>query len=653
MNKPIQVRNKLGSISIIFFTIFLPWTGFLKYFNNDIEKITSDLRFYQINTCNISLLQFLVNNINVAYQDHYKIVFNSYSSIACFGTITGVDQINDVFYISIGTNTLINILILSIFTFTCFTFLKKNKELGKVEITKILITSIFSSIFFTFGIFSQQKFYARTLYFYDVTLPKEYINFLLIFFSVNLMFVYMIITRGKQFLNYSPFVFIFIGIINGMNFSILILLLINSGFLYLINNFYKLRNFTFYYFILLVIWVISTEITQYNNLFRLDPDKTIGLVSTEMNIYSTIYFSLASFIIVLGILNLVKQSKIDFNLKLFENNLLNTSCIVMILGILSAHFPILNFLIFYFSGQHKSGTTEINLVKYNQWGEYVAWRGFAPSAEMAGEMYSITLLVFLISKLKTKNYVLNFSEFIKVLIVLFGIFLSNNRAALIALFLILSYIIVQENTHMFKKYKINYFYFSFSIVFIIILINIFSDQYYKQKILFEAVNFSYINQESTSLSFFTNDGLIRKYFISTLSVVSVFINRSVLWGLFFSRYNPTPIELLFGSGPFNLAQLYGEVNIKPTSSFLLPHSSFLDLLIFVGVINLILISILLIYLILKNDRKNNTLYYLLIFVTLNIIKSDSILYIPSFVFYISIIIFNLENTKIFKLNKNA
>lgn len=652
MNKSIEIRNKLGSFSIIFFTIFLPWTGFLKYFSNDIEKITSDLRFYQINTCNISLLQFLVNNINVAYQDHYKIVFNSYSSIYCFGTITGVDQIDDIFYISIGTNTLVNILIISIFTFMCFTFLKKTNEIDKVDIPKILITSIFGSIFFTFGIFSQQKFYARTLYFYDVTIPKEYINFLLIFFSINLMFVYMIFTRGKQFLNYSPFIFIFIGIINGMNFSIIILLLINSGFLYLINNFYKLRNLTFYYFILLVIWIISTDITLYNNLFRLDPDKTIGLVSTEMNIYSTIYFSLGSFLIVLGVLNLVKQSKIDFNLKLFGNNLLNISCIVMILGILSAHFPIYNFLIFYFTGQHKSGTTEINLFKYNQWGEYEAWRGFAPSAEMAGEMYTITLLVFLISKLKTKNYVLSFTEFIKVLIVLFGLFLSNNRAALISIVLILSYIIIQEKTHIFKKYKINYFYFLISILFFIILMNLFSDPYAKQKILFEALNFSYSNQESTSLSFFTNSGLIRKYFISTLSVVSVFINRSVLWGLFFSRYNPTPIELLFGSGPFNLAQLYGEIKIKPTPSFLLPHSSFLDLLIFVGVINLFLISILLIYLIVKNNKKNNTMYYLLIFITLNIIKSDSILYIPSFVFYTSIIIFNLENTKIFKLNNN-
>ena len=296
------IKEKYYQFTLLLFIIFIPWTGFFSYFKNDIEKITSDLRFYQINTCEISLYQFLINNFNVIYQDHYKIVFNSYSSIKCFGTITGVDQINDVFYISIGTNTLINIIILSIFTFICFTFVNKNTDLNKNDLPKILITSIFGSIFCTLGIFSQQKFYARTLYFYDVTINLEYINFLLVFFSVSLMFVYLIETRGKHFLNYSPFVFIFIGVVNGMNFSLLLLLLINSGVVYLINNFYKLRNFTFYYLILVAVWLISIKDVQNNNLFRLDPDKTIGIVSAEMNLYSTIYFSFGFFLIILGVL---------------------------------------------------------------------------------------------------------------------------------------------------------------------------------------------------------------------------------------------------------------------------------------------------------------------------------------------------------------
>ena len=47
------------------------------------------------------------------YQDHYKINFNNYSSIRCFGKITGIDQIGYEFNISIGTNTVVNLFLQS------------------------------------------------------------------------------------------------------------------------------------------------------------------------------------------------------------------------------------------------------------------------------------------------------------------------------------------------------------------------------------------------------------------------------------------------------------------------------------------------------------------------------------------------------------
>ena len=57
------------------------------------EKITSDLRFYEINTCEISIIKFLIENPNVIYQDHYKVKFNDYSLMKCFGLITGLVSI--------------------------------------------------------------------------------------------------------------------------------------------------------------------------------------------------------------------------------------------------------------------------------------------------------------------------------------------------------------------------------------------------------------------------------------------------------------------------------------------------------------------------------------------------------------------------------
>ncbi len=80
-------------ILLIFLLAVIPFS--LSDYSDNIvpEKISSDLRFYEINTCNTSLNEFLLHNPNVIYQDHYKIRFNNYSSIRCFGQITGIDQI--------------------------------------------------------------------------------------------------------------------------------------------------------------------------------------------------------------------------------------------------------------------------------------------------------------------------------------------------------------------------------------------------------------------------------------------------------------------------------------------------------------------------------------------------------------------------------
>ena len=122
--------QQLKVIKIIFllFIIIVPFS--ISDFSDQIrpEKITSDLRFYEINTCSISLNEFLIENPNVIYQDHYKIRFNNYSSISCFGQITGIDQIGYTFYISIGTNTILNLFLQSIFWLLLISLIPKKKD---------------------------------------------------------------------------------------------------------------------------------------------------------------------------------------------------------------------------------------------------------------------------------------------------------------------------------------------------------------------------------------------------------------------------------------------------------------------------------------------------------------------------------------------
>ena len=116
------------------------------------------------------------------------------------------------------------------------------------------------------------------------------------------------------------------------------------------------------------------------------------------------------------------------------------------------------------------------------------------------------------------------------------------------------------------------------------------------------------------------------------STVGFFLNRSEMWGLFFTRFNPTFMELIFGSGPMNFGQLYGEVLINNPESLLLPHSSLLSLMLFIGLLPLsVLILMLLIKLI--QNRKNYEFVILSIYIAINIFKNDSVNYLVVFLFY--------------------
>jgi len=134
-------NNKTFKLKLItlLVTLVLPFS--ISDFSDNIqpEKITSDLSFYEINTCRISLFEFLLKNPNVIYQDHYKIRYNNYSSIECFGQITGIDQIGYVFYISIGTNTLFNLFLQSAIWILIISLFKR-KEKFKFKFIRLTST---------------------------------------------------------------------------------------------------------------------------------------------------------------------------------------------------------------------------------------------------------------------------------------------------------------------------------------------------------------------------------------------------------------------------------------------------------------------------------------------------------------------------------
>jgi hypothetical protein len=100
---------------------------------------------------------------------------------------------------------------------------------------------------------------------------------------------------------------------------------------------------------------------------------------------------------------------------------------------------------------------------------------------------------------------------------------------------------------------------------------------------------------------------------------------------------------LFGYGPQQLSDYYLGHPTKYNEGLVLPHSSLLDILIFYGFFGVMLLSLFIISKSIQH-RKNTLFAYLCFFILINYIKSDSILYLSSFV--LSIFIFNLYRYKL-------
>ena len=149
--KYLNIDKKLLRILLIAILLILPWFNG-NYFDETSASIPSqeDLSFYEINTCNISLFEFLIKNPNSIYQDHFFFRFDDYSSIECFGKITGVTLVNNGFFVSVGTNTLLNLLIQSIFWITVFSFVPKDEKQLSIKKTHYFSSIILVSYFLTY-----------------------------------------------------------------------------------------------------------------------------------------------------------------------------------------------------------------------------------------------------------------------------------------------------------------------------------------------------------------------------------------------------------------------------------------------------------------------------------------------------------------------
>jgi len=650
MNKFKSTYSKI--ILISFFSVLFIIVPFANsIYTDDVypEKITSDLAFYEVNTCSISLVEFITKNVNVIFQDHYKIVFNNYSSIRCFGRITGIDQINHKFYISIGTNVFINIFFQSFIWLSLISLFKKDRLL--VLRRREALSIILSALLFTIYIFVESRYYAKNIYLFDLELVKSYQYLFVYLLFINFL-IYCIFEPRKYIFAYLvPYLFIVTTIFSGLNFSLLSMLFLTYGILTILSN-RNLIKFLIYISPIVLIW--SYQALSLN--YYLDPDKIRGFITNSYNFSSVLFTSFYFIIFLIGALELVKTVISKVNYYYLSLHSMLASSLIFILGYLASSNPAFNFFFYYFFGLPKYPTDNSNILTSNQWGEIVSWRGIYPSAESLGELAALSIILFFLFGYENKSInKSNIYIYTLVPLSLFTLYLSNNRTAF--LMLVICFMLKLS-----KELKISYqkkFLYLFLLLTLIILtigysniLNVFNS--FSTQLTDFAVKYSSDFEESSSVKYIEkiNQSESRlPFWVVALSQFAFLINRSEIWAVFFARYNPDAFTLLFGSGPLNLSKHYSEVNIisyklvsNAEMGFLLPHSSYLVGLIYFGLFGLTLIFTIWSYKILKLKKTNYNLYIVNLFLLINLIKSDSLLYIPSFIFFLLLIMDNQKYT---------
>ena len=637
----IKLKLKYIKVFFILFVLIAPW--FIADYSDSVrpvQLVQEDNSFFEINTCDISIGEFFLANPSYIYQDHYFFKFNPNSSIGCFGKIVGVSITNDGFFVSVGANPLINFLIQSALFLLIFSIFKKDEHLEFINKPKHHISLLLSSYLLTFAIYAEQRFYFNTIYDFQFNDKRYYFLIFIIFYWVGVNLISISNERLKNLIYLFPIIFFVPLIFIGSNLSIYLFLFTYFGIYSLLNNNY-LKKINVIYIFFSLIWLFNSSGRYY-----LEPTKLRGFSNSSYDFNSNLFWFIIFFTFYNGIYFIYKKSKKNINLHKFINYFTSISIPIVIFGYVGSNVPFLNFFTEYYFGLQRNITTQSNPFIINQWSEKLSWRGMYQSAESIGEFYGLCL--FLITYLFLKKYKLTLVNKFAFLFSLLGLYFSDNRTAILLYFSFLLIFLTLKS-----KYK-NYLFVLGPIFFASILIYLvgfqnfqFPYEYTSTFLYKKALDYKVYYETSSFLNLLDTKYETNSIFVNLFgffSSISFILNRGELWALFFARFNPTYLELLFGTGPLTFGNLYGEINVVETDSFYLPHSSFLSFLVFFGLIGLVLLMFSLGFKFVKN-KKDFDLFktFIVIFILVNVFKNDSLNYIANFVNYFVILLLLFDN----------
>ena len=196
-----------------------------------------------------------------------------------------------------------------------------------------------------------------------------------------------------------------------------------------------------------IFFVSSWIYNSYSRYSFFDVDKLKGFINSSQSNISLIFWILVFPFSVVGIVNIVKHSKENLNIDILRKNFLISGSLIVAFGYISAISKTANFYSYYFLGLNKFGMRTLESVAGN------SWRGLTPSAEGVGEFFGFVIL-FAIITTYNKKIVLNKFEVAFLVINFYGLYRSNNFAALSALIGLFSIFLI-ENSKLIRKTKIS------------------------------------------------------------------------------------------------------------------------------------------------------------------------------------------------------
>ena len=638
-----KLKNNFVVYLMIVFLLVAPWfnssAGQIDY----IPELSQEANpFYEINPCKISLLEFFNANRKSLYQDHYFFRANNKSSISCFGKITGIavqqNNLQTQFFISVGTNSLINLLLQGSIWLLLFGFVKKSVK--KINLDNYLhnIAILISAYLLAFSTYAQQRFYDDSFYLLDLNKNSTYILMFLIFLLLTKNLVEVYLERSNQLFNMLPFVFLIAGIFSGYNIVFFSIIFLYSGICSLLERDFSGR-FIILYLSLSFWWLINS-----NGSFYFNPGKFRGFTNSVYEFNSNLFWIVFFLLLLLGIFRELKNNVQYFELSKFTKYFSYSSSIILLTGLISSIFPSLNFFSSYYLGLQRNVVELTNPFAFDEFGVKISWRGISPSSETIGEFFGICLLLNLfdiVQKSKLEKY-----NYIGIIFSGIGLYFSDNRTSIVIIFFVILFLFVKSvNPQLFTKFLMQRKIFLTVSLFGLLYFFFQSETYgfYSESLISNSRNIQYDSIFSSYLILLDNSfeqGNALYYIFGFFSAIGYLLNRSEMWGIFFARYNPTINELLVGSGPLTLGQLYGEIKIDDLTTFLLPHSSFLSYIVYFGLLPVAYLLYKL-FKLMRENKENFMFLSLSTFILFNVFKNDSLNYFSSFLlYYFLLFIFN-------------